>query len=155
MVRVAVSSDMIDRRIEYMGFNRHPAEGADIQEADIVVSGGAGLKRAENFKLIRDMAASMGGAVGASRQAVDRGWISYPHQVGLSGKTVKPKLYIAVGISGSIQHLAGMKTADHVVAINTDEDAPIFKVSDLGIVGDALEIIPLIGEVLRKERGKR
>jgi electron transfer flavoprotein alpha subunit len=152
VVRVPVSSDMIDRRVEYVGFRAHPAGGVDIQDADIVVSGGAGLKRAESFKLIRDLAGLLGAAVGASRQAVDRGWIPYPHQVGLSGKTVKPKLYIAVGISGSIQHLAGMKTADYIVAINTDGDAPIFKVSDMGIVGDAFEIIPLVSEALRKER---
>jgi electron transfer flavoprotein alpha subunit len=154
VVRVPVSSDMIDRRAEYVGFRPHPSEGVDIQDADIVVSGGAGLKKAESFKLIRDLAGPLDATVGASRQAVDRGWISYPHQVGLSGKTVKPKLYIAVGISGSIQHLAGMKTADSIVAINTDDDAPIFKVSDLGIVGDAFEIIPLIVEAVRKERKK-
>jgi electron transfer flavoprotein alpha subunit len=154
VVRVPVSPDMIDGRVKYLGFSPHPSEGTDIQDAEIVVSGGAGLKRGESFRLIRELAGLLGAAVGASRQAVDRGWIPYPHQVGLSGKTVKPRLYIAVGISGSIQHLAGMKTADHIVAINTDGDAPIFKVSDLGIVGDAFEIIPLLSEALRKEEKK-
>ena len=133
-----------------MGFRKGDMEEVDIQAADVVVSGGKGLKKAENFKLVEELAASLKGTVGASRDTVDRGWISYPHQVGLSGKTVTPRLYVAAGISGAIQHLAGIKTADTIVAINIDPDAQIFKVCDFGIVGDLFEIIPIIKEKLQE-----
>jgi len=152
ITRVPVEPGMIDYRVKHIGFKPHPVEGIDIGEADIVVAGGAGLKKGENFSLIRELARLLGGSVGASRNAVDRGWIGYPHQVGLSGKTVTPRLYVAVGISGSIQHLAGMKTAENIVVINTDPEAPIFRVADFGIVGDAFEIVPLINEILKGER---
>jgi electron transfer flavoprotein alpha subunit len=134
--------------VEHLGFRKSEGENINIQGADVVVSGGGGLKKKENFGMIKKLAESLGGVVGASRVAVDRGWMSYPHQVGLSGKTVTPKLYIAVGISGSIQHLAGMKTAETIIAINSDSDAPIFKVADFGIVGDAFEVIPVLLESL-------
>lgn len=124
-------------------------EKGDITEAEIIVSGGRGLGKKEGFKLIEQFANVLGGAVGASRKAVDDGWIDYSHQVGLSGRTVKPKLYIACGISGSVQHLAGMQTSEHIVAINEDEAAPIFKVADVGIVGDLYEIIPKLIDELR------
>lgn len=123
----------------------------NIQDADIIISGGRGLKKAENFSLIRELVQHLDGVIGASRDAVDRGWISYPHQVGLSGKTVLPKLYVAIGISGAIQHLAGMKTADNIIAINNDPEAPIFKVADFGIVGDLFEVLPMLNEQLAKE----
>jgi electron transfer flavoprotein alpha subunit len=113
-----------------------------LEEADLVIAGGRGLKKAENFTLIRDLAQELGAAVGASRDAVDRGWISYPHQVGLSGKTISPKLYIGVGISGAIQHLAGIKTSETIVSINPDPDAALHKIADLGIVADAFQMIP-------------
>jgi len=150
VIKVNLKKGLIDRRVKRMGFRNIEDEKTDIQDADIVVSGGKGLKKKENFYLIRDLAESLGGSVGASRDAVDRGWISYPHQVGLSGKTVSPKLYIAVGISGSIQHLAGIKTSEAIVAINSDPDAQIFKISDFGIVADLFEVVPLLVERLKK-----
>ncbi len=148
VVNVEFKAEWIDRRVEHLGFRKSEGENINIQGADIVVSGGGGLKKRENFGMIKKLAENLGGVVGASRVAVDRGWMSYPHQVGLSGKTVTPKLYIAVGISGSIQHLAGMKTAEIIIAVNSDSDAPIFKVADFGIVGDAFEVIPALLESL-------
>jgi electron transfer flavoprotein alpha subunit len=155
IVREQPGPGSIDRRTERIGFREHESRGSDIQDSDIVVSGGAGLKKSDNFRLVQDLADRLGGVVGASRNAVDRGWISYPHQVGLSGKTVTPKLYVAIGISGSIQHLAGMKTAQYIVAINNDPDAAIFKVADLGIVGDLFEIVPLLNEALGGRKSGR
>ncbi len=135
----------LDRRVKHISFHQEEAGSVNIQDAKVVIAGGKGLKKRENLSLLNNLIKGLkGGVLGASRDIVDRGWITYPHQVGLSGKTVVPKLYFAVGISGAIQHLAGMKTAENIVAINSDENASIFAVADFAIVGDLFEVLPLL-----------
>ena len=126
-----------------------------IEDADIVIAGGKGMVNSQNFVILEQLAHILGGAVGVSRTAVDQGWRPYSQQVGLSGKTVAPSLYIACGISGAVQHLVGMKTAENIIAINTDPKATIFEVADLGIVGDLFTMVPLITEMIRQEKSKK
>lgn len=126
------------------------SENVNLEDAEIIVSGGRGMGSAENFKLVYQLAQVLGGVVGASRPAIEDGWVPRNHQVGQSGKIVAPKLYIACGISGAMQHVSGMSGSGYIVAINKDEDAPIFDVSDVGIVGNVTEIIPLMIEEIKK-----
>lgn len=137
-------------RNEYQFTLRKSTGEKSITEASIVVSGGRGMKSAENFSLLFKLAEVLNGAVGASRPVVDFGWLAHEHQVGQTGRTISPNLYIACGISGSVQHIAGMSSSKCIVAINTDKDAPIFSVADYGIVGDALEVLPQLTAEIEK-----
>jgi len=141
----------INSRIETLDFKTREEE-VSLVDAEIVVSGGKGLKDPQNFSMLFEISRILGAAVGASRSVVDMGWVEYPHQVGLSGKTVNPRVYIAIGISGAVQHLAGMMNSESIIAINKDPEAPIFQVADLGIVGDALEILPILKKRLEERK---
>ena len=146
---IRIVQEIAPSRAKFLETYKTPGQQENIQEADIVVSGGRGIGEPGNFRLLQELAALLGGAVGASRAAVDAGWVPYANQVGQTGKTVRPKLYIACGISGAVQHLVGMSSSDVIVAINNDPNAPIFSVATYGIVGDVLEIVPALISKLR------
>jgi electron transfer flavoprotein alpha subunit len=148
VVNLPFNEAWLDGRIEVLETRREG--GASIEEADVVVAGGRGMKRKDNFEQLFTTARLLNGAVGCSRECVDRGWMPYAGQIGLSGKTISPRLYIAAAISGSIQHLAGIKTSENIIAINKDPEAPIFSVADLGIVGDVFELLPELNRRLER-----
>jgi electron transfer flavoprotein alpha subunit len=141
-----------ERNVKFVG--KYGTRKLNIADAEVIVSGGRGLGSPEGFNLLKELADLLGGVVGSSRTPVDEGWISKEHQVGFSGNTVKPKLYIACGISGSPQHLAGMKDSETIIAINVDPSAPIFKVADYGIVGDLYEVIPILIKEIKARKVK-
>lgn len=152
-VDVQVPDDLRKARVT----ERHEeaAAGPKLEEAGIIISGGRGLQQPENFKLLEELAAAIGSGsvVGATRAVVDAGWVPYSMQIGQTGKTVKPNVYLAIGISGATQHIVGMKSSKTIIAINKDADAPIFKMADLGIVGDALKIVPKLTEEIKAAKG--
>ncbi|MFA6135376.1 MAG: electron transfer flavoprotein subunit alpha/FixB family protein [Phycisphaerae bacterium] len=152
VLRMKAPAELLASRVRRVSFVADTAEHS-LQDADVVVTVGRGIKKGENLKLVQPLVEALDASLGATRDVVDRGWLSYPHQVGLSGKTVTPKLYVAVGVSGTIQHLAGMQTAETIVAINNDADAQIFRVADFGIVGDLFEVVPVLVEKLKKAKG--
>ncbi len=153
IIEAELPGKLITSQVKVLETVLSEGEQVNIQEVEILVAGGRGVESEKGFALIQDLAKELNGAVAASRAAVDSGWISYPHQVGQTGKTVCPKLYIACGISGAIQHAVGMQSAETVVAINRDENAPIFDISTYGLVGDLFELVPLLTQKIQEKRG--
>jgi electron transfer flavoprotein alpha subunit len=150
---LATESEEWSRRTVMLEQAHEEASGPSIEDADVIVAGGRGLGEAGNFSLLEDLASALGGAVAATRAVVDAGWYPYASQVGQTGKSVSPKLYIACGISGAIQHKVGMQSSGTVIAINKDPNAPIFEYSDVGVVGDLHEIVPRLTQLVKERRG--
>ena len=153
IIKVDFDKESVTSRTRLLSFVEDLSERVKLDEAEIIVSGGRGLGKPENFQIVAELADALGAALGSSRPPVDDGWIAYSHQVGQTGKTVCPKLYVACGISGAVQHLAGMQTAEVIVAINEDPNAPIFEVATYGIVGDLFQVVPMLTDKLKKTRG--
>jgi len=154
VIRKTYPEEVFRSRTKLLDIVEEIGETVNLSEADIIVAGGRGMGGKEGFALVGELAKTLGGAVGASRSAVDADWIPYSHQVGQTGKTVCPKLYIACGISGQIQHLIGMQSSKVIVAVNKDPDAPIFKVATYGIVGDVAEILPALTREFKRVLNK-
>jgi electron transfer flavoprotein alpha subunit len=152
IINVDFDKSVVTSKTKLLNFIEDLGKKVKIEDADIIVSGGRGLGKADNFKLIEELARVLGAAVGSSRPPVDDGWIPYSHQVGQTGKTVRPKLYIACGISGSVQHMAGMGTSECIIAINNDPNAPIFEIATYGIVGDLFKVVPMLTEKIKAGR---
>ncbi|MFC1917948.1 FAD-binding protein [Chloroflexota bacterium] len=150
IIRIDFDRERITSKTKLLNFIDDLTETVKIEEADIIVAGGRGLGKPDNFKLLQELADVLGAALASSRPPIDEGWLPYSHQVGQTGKTVCPKLYIAAGISGAVQHLAGMQTADVIVAINDDPNAPIFDIATYGIVGDLFKIVPILIDRLKQ-----
>lgn len=152
IIRIPAHIDEKNIVMKILEIVKEAKKGVNLEEADIIVSGGKGLGEPGKFKLLEDLAEVLGGAVGASRNVVDAGWISSTHQVGQTGKTVRPKLYVACGISGAVQHIAGMRDSEVIVAINKDPEAPIFGIADYGVVANLHQVLPLLTENLARRR---
>ncbi len=152
VISVAIGKKLFHSAVEVLETVQAESDQTNIQEVEVLVAGGRGLESEKGFAIVRELADELNGALAASRAAVDAGWISYPHQVGQTGKTVCPKLYIACGISGAIQHAVGMQSAKTIVAINRDEEAPIFDIATYGIVGDLFEVVPALTKRIREAR---
>jgi len=152
IISVTMKNELFDSAVEVLETVQAETDQVNIQEVEVLVAGGRGLESEEGFAVVRELADELNGALAASRAAVDAGWISYPHQVGQTGKTVCPKLYIACGISGAIQHTVGMQSAKTIVAINRDAEAPIFDIATYGVVGDLFEVVPALTKKIREAR---